>query len=96
MKLYKISGSREYVDWDVLHNQQGYSTSATNPVTWKSSLGNTWGETVADGYMEPTAASGWATKALTSVDLPALQRPKMAICMRSAFALLCIAVPLRI
>lgn len=62
MKLYKISGSSEYVDWDILHNQQGYSTSATNPVTWKSSLGNTWGETVADGYMEPTAASGWATK----------------------------------
>lgn len=62
MKLYKISGSSEYVDWDVLHNQQGYSTSATNPVTWKSSLGDTWGETVADGYMEPTAASGWATK----------------------------------
>lgn len=62
MKLYKISGSSEYVDWDILHNQQGYSTSATNPVTWKSSLGNTWGETVANGYMEPTAASGWATK----------------------------------
>lgn len=62
MKLYKISGSSEYVDWDILHNQQGYSTSVTNPVTWKSSLGNTWGETVANGYMEPTAASGWATK----------------------------------
>lgn len=62
MKLYKISGSSEYVEWDILHNQQGYSTSATNPVTWKSSLGNNWGETVANGYMEPTAASGWATK----------------------------------
>ena len=62
MKLYKISGSSEYVDWDVLHNQQGYSTSATNPVAWKSSLENSWGETVANGYMEPTAASGWATK----------------------------------
>lgn len=55
MKLYKISGSNEYVDWDVLHNQQGYSLEATNSVTWMSAGDSTheWGESVNTGYLEP-------------------------------------------
>lgn len=55
MKLYKISGSNEYVDWDVLHNQQGYSLEATNSVTWMSAGDSTheWGESVQTGYLEP-------------------------------------------
>lgn len=55
MKLYKISGSNEYVDWDVLHNQQGYSFEATDSVTWMSTGDSTheWGESVQTGYLEP-------------------------------------------
>lgn len=63
MKLYKLPGSDEFVSWDVLHNEQGYSLDATNPVTWLSAgtVAHEWGETVAGGYMEPTEDDGWST-----------------------------------
>ena len=72
MKLYKLSGTERYIEWDILHNQDGYTESATNEVQFKSVGGtapwsgtqeHAWGDALKWGFWVPVTkfadASCW-------------------------------------
>lgn len=49
MRLYKVSG--QWYTWDYLHNELGYTESASTTTAYKSSDSDTWGQSVVDsGY----------------------------------------------
>lgn len=49
MKFYNLNGT--WVSWDTLHNEYGYTTEESLPVTYKSAKNNsTWGQSAGSGY----------------------------------------------
>lgn len=49
MRLYKLNG--QWYTWDYLHNELGYTESASTTTAYKSSDSDTWGQSVVDsGY----------------------------------------------
>lgn len=48
----KLPGSTEYVTWDNLHNEQGYSEIPTDSILWKQI--SDWGTDAGSGYSVPT------------------------------------------
>lgn len=49
MKFYNLNGT--WVSWDELHNEYGYSTVESTPVTYKSASNDaTWGSDAGSGY----------------------------------------------
>lgn len=49
MKFYNVNGT--WVSWDELHNEYGYSTVESTPVTYKSASNDaTWGSDAGSGY----------------------------------------------
>lgn len=60
MRLYKING--QYYTWDYLHNELGYTESASTTTTYKSSDSDTWGQLIVDsGYRIATDSSDLET-----------------------------------
>ena len=53
MLLYRISGTDTWVDWDVLHNDQGYSTWPCVSMTYKKI--SPWGTDGGSGYKDSQA-----------------------------------------
>lgn len=53
MLLYRISGTDTWVDWDVLHNDQGYSTWPCVSMTYKRI--SPWGTDGGSGYKDSQA-----------------------------------------
>lgn len=49
MKFYNLNGT--WVSWDTLHNEYGYTTEESLPVTYKSASNDaTWGSDAGSGY----------------------------------------------
>lgn len=60
MRLYKVNG--QYYTWDYLHNELGYTESASTTTTYKSSDSDTWGQSIVDsGYRIATDSSDLET-----------------------------------